>query len=76
MRFLAGDAVSLCPSLIISRAEIDTLFERLGRALNRTRDWAKLQRSCDPGLVRHTHGATHNEATPNKYGAKHMAWRH
>ncbi len=44
VRFLAGDVVSLCPPLIISGAEIDTLFERLGRALDRTLDWAKRQR--------------------------------
>jgi 4-aminobutyrate--pyruvate transaminase len=43
VRFLAGDVVSLCPPLIISIAEIDELFDRLGRALDRTLDWAKQQ---------------------------------
>ena len=44
MRSLAGDVISLCPPLIISAEEIDLLFERLGRALDRTLDWAKQQR--------------------------------
>jgi 4-aminobutyrate--pyruvate transaminase len=36
--------ITLCPPLIISAEEIDLLFERLGRALDRTLDWAKQQR--------------------------------
>ena len=36
VRFLAGDVLSLCPPLIIAPAEIDELFDRLGRALDRT----------------------------------------
>jgi len=34
VRSLAGDAVSICPPLVISPAEIDELFDRLGRALD------------------------------------------
>ena len=41
VRPLAGDVLTLCPPLIISEEEIDTLFERLTRALDRTLDWAK-----------------------------------
>ena len=44
VRFLAGDLVSICPPLIIAPAEIDELFDRLGRALDRTLDWAKRER--------------------------------
>jgi 4-aminobutyrate--pyruvate transaminase len=44
VRFLPGDVVSMCPPLIISPAEIDELFDRLGRALDRTLDWAKRER--------------------------------
>lgn len=44
VRSLAGDVVSLCPPLTISVAEIDLLFERLGRALDRTLDWAMQHR--------------------------------
>jgi 4-aminobutyrate--pyruvate transaminase len=44
VRFLAGDTVSICPPLIIAPAEIDELFDRLGRALDRTLDWAKRER--------------------------------
>jgi 4-aminobutyrate--pyruvate transaminase len=44
VRSIAGDVISLCPPLIISAEEIDLLFERLGRALDRTLDWAKQQR--------------------------------
>src|SRR5262249_15806582 len=43
VRSLPADVVSLCPPLIISIAEIDALFDRLGRALDRTLDWAKQQ---------------------------------
>ncbi len=41
VRFLAGDAVSVCPPLVITPAEIDELFDRLGRALDRTLDWVR-----------------------------------
>jgi 4-aminobutyrate--pyruvate transaminase len=44
VRFLPGDVVSICPPLIISPAEIDELFDRLGRALDRTLDWARRER--------------------------------
>jgi 4-aminobutyrate--pyruvate transaminase len=38
LRALA-DALTLCPPLVISVAEIDELFDRLARALDRTLDW-------------------------------------
>jgi len=38
VRHLSGDVVSICPPLIISPEEIDALFDRLGRALDRTLD--------------------------------------
>jgi 4-aminobutyrate---pyruvate transaminase len=41
VRFIAGDVISICPPLIIKQAEIDELFDKLGRALDRTLDWAK-----------------------------------
>jgi 4-aminobutyrate--pyruvate transaminase len=41
VRFLAGDIVSICPPLIITPVEIDELFDRLGRALDRTLKWAR-----------------------------------
>jgi 4-aminobutyrate---pyruvate transaminase len=41
VRSLAGDTLSLCPPLIITPDELDQLFERLTRALDRTLDWAK-----------------------------------
>jgi 4-aminobutyrate--pyruvate transaminase len=44
VRFIAGDVLSICPPLIISPAEIDELFDRLARALDRTLDWAKRER--------------------------------
>ena len=44
VRFLMGDVVSICPPLIITPAEIDELFDRLGRALDRTLDWVKHER--------------------------------
>jgi 4-aminobutyrate--pyruvate transaminase len=44
VRSLAGDTVSLCPPLIISPQELGLLFERLGRALDRTLAWAASER--------------------------------
>jgi 4-aminobutyrate--pyruvate transaminase len=41
VRSLLGDTISLCPPLIISAQELDLLFERLTRALDRTLAWAK-----------------------------------
>jgi 4-aminobutyrate---pyruvate transaminase len=47
VRFLGGDAVSVCPPLVITPAEIDELFDRLGRALDRTLDWVRRERLQD-----------------------------
>jgi 4-aminobutyrate--pyruvate transaminase len=41
VRFIAGDVISICPPLIIAPDEIDALFDRLARALDRTLDWVK-----------------------------------
>jgi 4-aminobutyrate--pyruvate transaminase len=47
VRFLVGDAVSVCPPLVITPAEIDELFDRLGRALDRTMDWVRHERLAE-----------------------------
>ncbi len=39
VRSVMGDVLTLCPPLVISPAEIDDLFDRLTRALDKTRDW-------------------------------------
>jgi 4-aminobutyrate--pyruvate transaminase len=39
VRHLAGDIVSVCPPLVISPQQLGDLFERLGRALDRTLEW-------------------------------------
>jgi len=44
VRAVFSDTVSLCPPLIISAQELDLLFERLGRALDRTLEWARNER--------------------------------
>jgi 4-aminobutyrate---pyruvate transaminase len=44
VRALAGDTISLCPPLIISVQELDLLFERLGRALDKTLAWVNSER--------------------------------
>jgi 4-aminobutyrate---pyruvate transaminase len=44
VRYLASDTLSLCPPLIITPAEIDELFDRLTRALDKTLEWAKKER--------------------------------
>jgi len=36
-----GDSIALCPPLVITEAELNELFDRLGRALNRTLDWCR-----------------------------------
>jgi 4-aminobutyrate---pyruvate transaminase len=40
-RAIAGDTVSVCPPLVISESEIDEMFARLGRGLDRTYAWAR-----------------------------------
>ena len=44
LRFLAGDVISICPPLIIAPDEIDELFARLMRALDRTLSWVCAER--------------------------------
>ena len=39
VRFLMGDRIAVCPPLIIAPDEIDALFDRLTRALDRTAAW-------------------------------------
>lgn len=41
VRSLSGDRIAVCPPLIISEEEIGELFDRLGRALDRTHDWVR-----------------------------------
>ena len=44
VRSVIGDVITLCPPLIIAPAEIDELFDRLTRALDRTLDWVTRER--------------------------------
>jgi 4-aminobutyrate--pyruvate transaminase len=44
VRAVLGDVLTLCPPLIITAAEIDELFDRLTRALDKTLDWAGRER--------------------------------
>jgi len=44
VRAVLGDVLTLCPPLVISPAEIDDLFDRLKRALDKTLDWALRER--------------------------------
>jgi 4-aminobutyrate--pyruvate transaminase len=39
-----GDVLTVCPPLIITAAEIDELFNRLNRALDKTLDWIRRER--------------------------------
>ena len=43
VRFLMGDRIAICPPLIITAAEIDALFDRLTRALDRTAAWIRAE---------------------------------
>jgi 4-aminobutyrate--pyruvate transaminase len=40
-RAVGGDNVGLCPPLIIDGAEINAMFDCLGRALDRTEGWLR-----------------------------------
>ena len=40
-RAIAGDTVSICPPLLITESEIDEMFDRLSRGLDRAHDWAR-----------------------------------
>ena len=44
VRSVLGDVLTLSPPLIISAAEIDALFDRLTRALDKTLDWVTRER--------------------------------
>ena len=44
VRAVLGDVLTLSPPLIIDASEIDELFDRLGRALDRTLDWVTRER--------------------------------
>jgi 4-aminobutyrate---pyruvate transaminase len=48
VRSVLGDVLTLCPPLVISAAEIDDLFDRLTRALDKTLDWVNRERLAQP----------------------------
>jgi 4-aminobutyrate--pyruvate transaminase len=39
-RALGSDTLSICPPLVISESDIDEMFARLARGLDRTHAWA------------------------------------
>jgi 4-aminobutyrate--pyruvate transaminase len=41
VRSLLGDRIAVCPPLIVTEEEIDGIFDRLTRALDRTADWVR-----------------------------------
>jgi 4-aminobutyrate--pyruvate transaminase len=44
VRPLMGDRIAICPPLVIEPGEIDELFARLSRALDKGLDWAKREK--------------------------------
>jgi len=48
VRAVLGDVITLCPPLIIDAAEIDELFDKLTRALDKTQDWVARARLAQP----------------------------
>jgi 4-aminobutyrate--pyruvate transaminase len=40
-RSIAGDTLALCPPLVINAEQINTMFDRMARALDRGLDWAR-----------------------------------
>lgn len=43
-RAMLNDRLGLCPPLIITEAEIDEMFDRLTRALDKTEDWVRREK--------------------------------
>jgi 4-aminobutyrate--pyruvate transaminase len=43
VRALLSDRIALCPPLVIGEAEIDEMFDRFTRGLNKTLDWVKAE---------------------------------
>jgi 4-aminobutyrate--pyruvate transaminase len=43
VRALLSDRIALCPPLVINESEIDEMFDRLTRGLNKTLDWVKAE---------------------------------
>lgn len=41
VRAVGGDNIGICPPLVITESEIDDLFDRLGRALDKAAVWAR-----------------------------------
>jgi 4-aminobutyrate--pyruvate transaminase len=48
VRAVLGDVITLCPPLIIDAAEIDELFDKLTRALDKTLDFVTRERLAQP----------------------------
>jgi 4-aminobutyrate--pyruvate transaminase len=44
VRALLGDRIAFCPPLVISEAEIGEMFDRFGRALDKTEAWVRKER--------------------------------
>jgi 4-aminobutyrate---pyruvate transaminase len=44
IRAVPTDRIALCPPLVITEDEINDLFDRLGKTLNATLDWAKREK--------------------------------
>ena len=44
VRSVIGDVITISPPLVISAAEVDALFDRLTRALDKTLDWVTRER--------------------------------
>jgi 4-aminobutyrate---pyruvate transaminase len=44
LRAVLGDVLTLCPPLVIGEDEVGELFDRLGRALDKTLDWVTRER--------------------------------
>ena len=43
VRALLSDRIAFCPPLVISESEIDEMFDRFTRGLNKTLDWVKAE---------------------------------
>jgi 4-aminobutyrate--pyruvate transaminase len=47
VRAVVGDVITLCPPLVITAPEIEELFDRLTRALDKTLDWVSRERFAE-----------------------------
>ena len=47
LRALGGDIIAICPPLVISESEVDEIFDRFARALDKAEAWVRSENLRD-----------------------------